>query len=524
MESLVMSSKLTIPKKLKVGYKNTDSTTNGKLGYVVFYDLKTGLIKREVSLDSWRSREIETNDFENEATSGFIFSRNISRSGFYRGSKIEKVRVYDPRGFDIEINISNLMHIIEHCNIENCEIKGDLIYGWDGMEMNLIPTNSEVYRNSVDASEKLTKRFATKDLEVGMVYDVKSGSSLDFKQFVYLGRFAVNDYISGNSGYRKNKLNITPHYADFGKQHIFAPVNSECLKNYEVVKIKNIVDSSYKLSDLDVNLAILDFEKSINCVVFDTGIYINTIRKDLLIDQEKHKEIFPKCFLGGRDIYASYNNYSFRPHNYFNGSGFGFCNNEFKSHSLGINNSLNKIAEELDFQLQENEPNIANSIKAMLDILSKYNDWDHLYRLDTFFISTVFYSYIKMHKLYNAEVGFIRNRATVRDFDNKYDHIFSTKEFTDYIKLANCEFFKLVNVFYVSAMMDLDGNNYSSKTNTIVTDLLSDSYKIGELIGDEVVWIDIISKNKKKLFQSSYDQELPSLYSLNVIYNKIKNG
>ena len=108
---------LNIPKRIKVGFQNRSDTYTGKLGYVIYYDGK-GILRKETSWNSWRNNDIVPVDVDNAKTSGFVINKKV---GGYSGSHFDVrqsyIRVFDPRGFEFEITVVNLVHIIENTTI-----------------------------------------------------------------------------------------------------------------------------------------------------------------------------------------------------------------------------------------------------------------------------------------------------------------------------------------------------------------------------------------------------------------------
>ena len=96
-----------IPKKIKVGFQHQLDTYNGKLAYIIYYD-KSGILKKEKSFNSWIDDSIETVEYENEPTSGFVLNK---KAGDYKGDWNHRKaywRIYDPPGCEFEIDIDNL--------------------------------------------------------------------------------------------------------------------------------------------------------------------------------------------------------------------------------------------------------------------------------------------------------------------------------------------------------------------------------------------------------------------------------
>jgi hypothetical protein len=97
------------------------------------------------------------------------------------------VRVYDPRGFEFEITVPNLLYILENANcIKGKGLEGTFVYGWDGTDLVLVPTSSPDYEclSKLNDTRFANKRIGAKDLKIGATYLTKSG-----EQTVYLGKF-----------------------------------------------------------------------------------------------------------------------------------------------------------------------------------------------------------------------------------------------------------------------------------------------------------------------------------------------
>jgi hypothetical protein len=175
---------LFIPQKINVGFNNRDETKSGKLAFVTYFDDK-GKLRKEDSWNSWRDQNIPNAIFENEPTEGFILVRNIKDTYWSYYRRIEYVRVFDPRGFDFEITVPNLMFILQNTTCVNGKLEGSFVYAWDSKDLTLTPTASPDYK---DWAELNNKRFnktklTTKDLVVGATYRNRKGDRL-----VYLGR------------------------------------------------------------------------------------------------------------------------------------------------------------------------------------------------------------------------------------------------------------------------------------------------------------------------------------------------
>ena len=176
-----------IPEKIRVGYQNRNDTYTKKLAYVIYYDEKNKL-RKETSWQRWRDEKIEPDDFDNEPTRGFVLNKKV---GDYAGDWGEHrqayCRIYDPRGFEFEITINNLLYILEHCDcLKGKGLDGEFVYGWDGKDLILIPVDSPDYKAIKTYTDKIQngKKFKGKDLIIGATYRTKQD-----EQWVYMGRF-----------------------------------------------------------------------------------------------------------------------------------------------------------------------------------------------------------------------------------------------------------------------------------------------------------------------------------------------
>ena len=99
-----------IPKKINVGFQERSDTYSGKLAYVIYYDEKNKL-RKEGSWNSWRDNKIPNEEFNNEPTSGFVLNRKAGGGRWGWNSRQTYVRVYDPRGWEFELTVPNLLFL-----------------------------------------------------------------------------------------------------------------------------------------------------------------------------------------------------------------------------------------------------------------------------------------------------------------------------------------------------------------------------------------------------------------------------
>lgn len=187
-----MNTNIFVPSKINVGFQNRKDTYTGKLAYVIYFDEK-GKLRKETSWNSWRDENIPNEIYENEPMDGFVLNRRAGGVEESWGWNPRKTycRVCDPRGFEFEITIANLLWILENCNsIKGKGLEGEFVYGWDGKELVLVPVESPDYKE-IEAKNKVIHNnefIKAKDLIVGATY-----RNLKDEKFVFMGKFNAFD-------------------------------------------------------------------------------------------------------------------------------------------------------------------------------------------------------------------------------------------------------------------------------------------------------------------------------------------
>ena len=143
-----MKNNIFIPKKINVGYQKRTDTYTGKLAYIIYYDEK-GNLRKELSWNEWRDKSISNDEFDNIPMEGFVINKHAGgvEHSYGWNARISYCRIYDPRGFEFEITIENLLYILENCScIKGKGLEGKFIYGWDGKNLVLMPINAPDYK------------------------------------------------------------------------------------------------------------------------------------------------------------------------------------------------------------------------------------------------------------------------------------------------------------------------------------------------------------------------------------------
>ena len=162
-----MNTNIFVPSKINVGFQNRQGTYTGKLAYVIYFDEK-GKLRKQASWDGWRDANIPNEIYDNEPTEGFVLNKKVGGVEESWGWDVRKTytRIYDPRGFEFEITVPNLLWILENCNcIKGKGLEGQFVYGWDGKELVLVPVESPDYKEIQEKNDKKADEESELDIE-----------------------------------------------------------------------------------------------------------------------------------------------------------------------------------------------------------------------------------------------------------------------------------------------------------------------------------------------------------------------
>lgn len=312
-----MKTNIFIPEKINVGFQNRSDTYTKKLAYVIYFDEK-GKLRKEASWNSWRDKSIDNEIFENIPTSGFVLNKKVGDYSSGWDHRKSYVRIYDPRDFEFEISVENLLYILENANsIKGKGLEGEFIYGWDGKDLVLIPTESPDYIEIKNFNEIVhsNKSIKVKDLKIGATYLTKSN-----EEWVYMGRF---DYHTTDSEWNDRERKYERFDVNKGKYHYFAReatyswnnekylqtiitkslgkrfidvVSEECVENYAELMDKLEHNTNYSpiddSKDEYLPYTFEEFEKKFEKAWWDVSFYTETYesKKIHLVKREKPSE------------------------------------------------------------------------------------------------------------------------------------------------------------------------------------------------------------------------------------------
>lgn len=298
-----------IPKKINVGFQERNGTYTGKLAYIIYFDEK-GNLRKEKSWNGWRNEHIDNEIHENEPTSGFVLNKKAGGYSTGWNHRQTYVRVYDPRGFEFEITVPNLLYILENAtSTKGKGLEGDFVYGWDGKDLVLIPVDAPDYKELVELNAlRHAKNFIkTKELILGATYRTKGNQEL-----IYIGRFDEYDYYGKkkakpqfyfytSGGYFDTKASIS--------QQLVEVISEEPVENYADIMDKLEKQSCYSPIDKErdeyVPYTKEELEKKFEVSRYSYNIYFKSGDK---VDLRK----------GNEGYYYEYKNPNYKPNNYWN--------------------------------------------------------------------------------------------------------------------------------------------------------------------------------------------------------------
>lgn len=252
-----MNSNIFIPKKIKVGFQERDDTFTKMLGYVIYHDGKVW--RKETSWETWRWKfvneeetqkiledynkvrdkkyhigtfeelgyyntgrtsknlDIIPREFENIPIEGFVLNKKAGGDKSGWNQRQTYCRIFDPRGFEFEITIPNLLYILENTNsVKGKGLEGKFIYGWQGTELILIPEQAPEYEEMVKFTEiQLSASIQKKDLVPGWKYLTKTKEVVTYLGYFEEGR---KTYTYNHSFYlpgRKKHWFYSDKYPDY---------------------------------------------------------------------------------------------------------------------------------------------------------------------------------------------------------------------------------------------------------------------------------------------------------------------
>ena len=295
---------LFIPKKCKVGLQRRDGTYTGKLGYVIYHDGKVW--RKETSWEGWRHKEgqkfgywdsnlgdrveelltgVEPIEFDNVPTEGFVLNKKAGGYSSGWNHRQTYCRVYDPRGFEFEITIPNLLYILQECSAYKGKgLEGEFVYSWEGKDLVLLPVSSPDYKECEIFTNLQSQKIGKKDLVEGCTYLTSRMTKL-----VYLGQHIITDDTWSN----RVDIEEYGHSASFQKKYVFRNVG-DISEHTSYTFLSSLGTIKAKVSD-DVDPLFAD--------------YIDELQKSEYYSKADHLVVEPiEKSKNNRDVFSGWSN------------------------------------------------------------------------------------------------------------------------------------------------------------------------------------------------------------------------
>jgi hypothetical protein len=199
-------STIKIPQQVYVGFQGRRTVDEVPLGFMTPYEDTAAGKKRQATVDDWAKPSHYQTDvkafnsiiIDNKPMVGFKIGRAIRRSSSFGGTSTV-VRIEDPRGFELEIGVENLVMLLNANIMEDCELMQECLWGREGARNILLPINSEPYKEYLQTQELINNKVSLKDVQIGDVVKILGG-----KEGMYLGgmhfatRTSEHDYSVSN--------------------------------------------------------------------------------------------------------------------------------------------------------------------------------------------------------------------------------------------------------------------------------------------------------------------------------------
>lgn len=273
--SIVELSKIKIPTQVYVGFQGRRSEDEVPLGFMTPYDTTQAGLKRQATVDSWA-------DCGDEKTFNSVVLDNVPMIGFKLGRAIRRqrewggnstyVRIEDPRGFELEITIENMVMMMSHNIIEDGEIMQECVWGREGTKNILLPINSEPYMDSLDTTRRLASKLSLKDVKAGDKIRLVTGEVGYYYGSLY-PVFGTESHESTSVRFGWNachNVDITfGHSIGSSKRYIFSTTDEDGVTTYSAhasLKVAEIVEAaSIKMTPLQVEQFIAKESQKPNC-------------------------------------------------------------------------------------------------------------------------------------------------------------------------------------------------------------------------------------------------------------------
>ena len=217
------------------------------LGFITPWGEDAAAQKRIATVDNWSKsgyytgKALPSMTIDNVPMNGFRMTSDI-RSSSYGG--VDKWRIEDPRGFELEITSDNLAQLLSVGVIDRGEILDQCVWARSGQSNVLLSTSTEEYKEAVENTAVAEMKADWKDVKLGNTVLLQNNV-----RGVWLGRqhMLTHRHYHHQEDYNKNQF--VPSDKSFHLIWIDEPIDGYQKYNHSLLvvsspKLASIVDHS----------------------------------------------------------------------------------------------------------------------------------------------------------------------------------------------------------------------------------------------------------------------------------------
>ncbi len=189
--------------------KSRYATTDNQrlLGFATPIDTTAAYQKRKETVDGWRDKTVEPLIIDNVPTFGFEIVDVVSR---YRTDN-KLYRIFDPRGYELEISAENLFDVLMNNTVVKGKIMEPLVWARNGAKNYLVSSSCDEYKNH------LSPKKETPALAPGQYFTHRGNQHIIYR---YEGRFQYITIEKEMNTYDPSKHRTGYYYYDrYGPTH-----------------------------------------------------------------------------------------------------------------------------------------------------------------------------------------------------------------------------------------------------------------------------------------------------------------
>jgi hypothetical protein len=255
--------------KVYVGFQKRNTESGSPLGFLTPWGEDAAARGRMATVDKWSaSSKLQSVVLDNIPVSGFRVSDSARRNGWNGGNTV--IQIEDPRGFELQITVDNMIQIMSGNLILDGEIKVPCVWGRDGKDNILLPTNSEPYMNAIENTERLKQTFSMRSVKLGNKIELKDGRvGIYYGAYHQVIRKHYSDNVKGVRQFEKvgideNKVHLV-HITENKAITDFNP-NLEVLKTVKVSRQIDATTITLEEAERHVNEHLTDRNTYRSCI------------------------------------------------------------------------------------------------------------------------------------------------------------------------------------------------------------------------------------------------------------------